>query len=222
MAWKLSRNSEGKMYDEEDFLPLSALQHFIFCERQCALIHIELVWEENYYTAQGRNLHERVDQGGERPGRDLKIEYAVPLRSAELGIVGKADVVEYHLQSNVEGKVWVPYPVEYKRGRPKKNDSDRVQLCAQAMCLEEMTGLEIKEGALFYGKTRRRFQVNFDPELRNKTKNAAERLHIFILSGKTPPPNYSPKCDKCSLFEVCLPEKMGEKHSINDYIRGAM
>ena len=210
----------GKVYSEEDFLPLSALQHFIFCERQCALIHIELVWEENYYTAQGRNLHERVDQGGERLGKEVKIEYSVPLRSFELGLVGKADVVEYHLREDAGKKLWVPYPVEYKRGRPKKDDSDKVQLCAQALCLEEMTGLKIKEGALFYGKTRRRFQIDFDMVLRETTKKVSEKLHLFIEAGKTPPPRYAKKCDRCSLIDVCMPKKMGNKGTVNNYLQG--
>jgi len=210
------------VYSEEDFLPLSALQHFIFCKRQCALIHIELVWEENYFTAQGRNLHERVDQGGERPGGKVKTEYAVPLRSIELGLVGKADVVEYHLSVKAGEKTWVPYPVEYKRGRPKKDDSDRVQLCAQTICLEEMMGLEIREGALYYGRTRRRFQVDFDMELREKTKNASEQLHVFIKAGETPPPDYSSKCDRCSLISVCLPKKLGKRNSVNDYLKSIL
>ena len=209
------------MYKEEDFLPISAVQHFAFCRRQCALIHLEQVWEENYFTAQGRNLHERVDQGGERPGRNLKIEYSVPLRSFRLGLVGKADVVEFH-RLHEKGEIWVPYPVEYKRGRPKIDNSDKVQLCAQAICLEEMTGVDVKEGALFYGKMRRRVPVMFDAELRDETERLARQLHRFILQGETPPPEYSKKCERCSLLEICMPKTIDDTHTVKDYLRNAV
>ena len=197
------------------------MQHFAFCRRQCALIHLEQVWEENYFTAQGRNLHERVDQGGERPGRNLKIEYSVPLRSFRLGLVGKADVVEFH-RSEEMGKVWIPYPVEYKRGRPKIDNSDKVQLCAQAICLEEMTGVDVKEGALFYGKMRRRVPVMFDAELRDETERLARQLHQLIRQGETPPPEYSKKCERCSLLEICMPKTIDDTHTVKDYLRNAV
>ena len=157
------------MYTEDDLLPLSALQHLLFCRRQCALIHIEQAWVENLYTAEGRIMHERVDSGGETPRGDVRVEYSVPLRSLWLGVTGKADVVEFHRKTGT-GKtkraMWLPFPVEYKRGKPKKGNYDKVQLCAQAMCLEEMLDAEIPCGALFYGKTRRRQDVMFDHALR--------------------------------------------------------
>ncbi|VAW34145.1 CRISPR-associated RecB family exonuclease Cas4 [hydrothermal vent metagenome] len=153
------------MYDEDDLLPLSALQHILFCERQCALIHIEQLWVENMFTAQGRIMHERVDRSGGESRGDIRIEFALPLRSLRLGLIGKADAVEFHRQS--EGNpAWLPFPVEHKRGRPKKDNCDKVQLCAQALCLEETLSLTIPQGALFYGKNRRRQLVEFDEVLR--------------------------------------------------------
>ena len=163
------------MYTEDDLLQLSALQHYIFCPRQCALIHIEQQWVENRLTAEGRIMHERVHSEGKESRGEIQVVFGVALRSMKLGVVGKADVVEFHLtgaqQVNVidealaaehrKGKsyFWVPFPVEYKRGKPKQDSSDKVQLCAQAICLEELTGLEVPAGALFYGKKRKRQPV---------------------------------------------------------------
>ena len=192
-------------FSESDLLPLSALQHFLFCKRQCALIHIEQVWQENFFTAQGRILHERVDIQGDRKGDNCRVEYSVPLRSYTLGLVGKADVVEFH-KKHINGQsTWIPYPVEYKRGRPKEKDWDRVQLCAQAICLEEQLETEVKEGSLFYGKTRRREKVKFNAELRKKTKDTAQQLHELIKAGITPRANYTSKCRSCSLRDWCMP-----------------
>jgi len=138
-------------YSENEYLSLSALQHILFCERQCALIHVEQLWVENRFTAEGRVMHERVDRG-DRAGRGkIRIEYSLPLKSAKLGLTGKADVVEFHLSGKAENG-WIPFPVEYKRGKPKKNDSDKVQLCAQALCLEEMLDTEVEQGLSFTGK----------------------------------------------------------------------
>jgi len=145
-------------YIEKEYLSLSALQHIIFCKRQCALIHIEQLWVENKFTAEGRVMHERVDRGDQAEGNKIKIEYSLPLKSKFLGITGKADVVEFHLKEDLKNQ-WIPFPVEYKRGIPKKNYSDKVQLCAQALCLEEMLDTKVEKGALFYGKTRRRQNV---------------------------------------------------------------
>ena len=171
------------MYTEDELLPLSALQHLLFCTRQCALIHIEQAWVENLFTAEGRIMHERVDAGGETPRGDVRVEYAVPLRSLRLGVTGKADVVEFHRKTGT-GKtkraMWQPFPVEYKRGKPKKDNYDKVQLCAQAMCLEEMLDAEVPCGALFYGKTRRRQDVLFDHALRQATEGAAKELHALF------------------------------------------
>jgi len=204
------------MYSEDDLLALSALQHLLYCERQCALIHIEQVWAENRFTAEGNILHERADQGGAGARRGIRMEYAMPLRSLRLGLIGKADVVEFHCLEDGE---WQPFPVEYKRGKAKKDNCDKVQLCAQALCLEEMLGVEVVAGALFYGKTRRRQEVLFDPNLRRETEATAGRLHALIAAGRTPMPKFGPKCRYCSLVDICMPEKMGKKHpSVAQYL----
>ncbi|MEA3385215.1 MAG: CRISPR-associated protein Cas4 [Thermodesulfobacteriota bacterium] len=213
------------MYTEDDLIPLSALQHILFCERQCALIHVEQMWNENLFTAEGRIMHERVDQAGRESRKDVRIEFAMPLRSLRLGLVGKADVVEFHRKldsQNAKSHEWVPFPVEYKRGKPKKDNCDRVQLCAQALCLEEMLDVEIPRGALFYGKTRRRKDVDFDNALRQETESAAIQLHKLIESRQTPPPVYTPKCKSCSFFHVCLPKTIEKKHSVKQYLSGAI
>jgi CRISPR-associated exonuclease Cas4 len=206
-------SGKGFLFDEDSLLPLSALQHLLFCERQAALIHVEQLWAENPLTVEGRHLHERVDGAvGESRG-DVRLARALPLRSLRLGLVGKADLVELHRA--VEGAVlpgvpgvsgfWRPFPVEYKRGRPKVHHADEVQLCAQALCLEEMLETSVPAGALFYGQTRRRKDVPFDAALRRETTEAAARLHRLFGSGITPPPVREPKCDRCSLFDLCLP-----------------
>lgn len=209
-------------YAEDDLLQLSALQHILFCERQCALIHVEQAWSENRFTAEGRIMHERVDTQGHESRRNIRIEFGVPLRSLRLGLSGKADVVEFHRVEGGPGDKtvqWIPFPVEYKRGRPKKENWDKVQLCAQAMCLEEMIGVEVSEGALFYGKNRRRQSVLFDTALRKETEDTAVRLHALVASGRTPEAVYSKKCDTCSLVEVCLPKAVTRKQSVETYIK---
>ena len=152
------------MYSEDDLIPLSALQYLIFCKRQCALIHIEQAWAENLFTAEGKIMHERVHAADRQSRGKVRIEYSMWLRSLRLGLIGKADVVEFHRKSvsqKTGSAVWQPFPVEYKRGKPKKNNCDKVQLCAQALCLEEMLNVEVPSGALFYGKKRRRTDVVF-------------------------------------------------------------
>jgi CRISPR-associated exonuclease Cas4 len=200
-------------FTEDDLLPLSALQHLLFCERQCALIHLEQIWVENPLTVEGRHLHERVDaRHGESRG-DLHVARGIPLRNFRLGLSGKTDLVEFHRLSAGEAGAllpghpgsWRPFPVEYKRGKPKTHRADEVQLCAQALCLEEMLGAEVPAGALFYGQTRRRQEIPFDSRLRDLTEDTAARLHGLISSGITPPPVREPKCDRCSLLEVCMP-----------------
>ena len=154
--------------EEREPIALSALQHFLFCPRQCALIHVERQWAENRFTAEGRVLHERADLGGSSSRSGVRTVRSMPLRCRRLGIGGVADVVELHDGGRR------PYPVEYKRGRPKAHRADEVQLCAQAVCLEEMSGTTIPEGALFYGQTRRRVVVRFDKALRALTAATAE------------------------------------------------
>ncbi len=203
------------MYSEDDLIQLSSLQHFMYCERQCALIHIEQIWTENLFTAEGRVMHDKVDTANKESRGNVRIEYGVPMRSLRLGLIGKADVVEFHKH----GEKWIPFPVEYKRGKPKIDDCDKVQLCAQAICLEEMLNVEIPEGALFYGQTHHRHDVIFDKALRTETEDAAKKVHELIESGITPKAEYSKKCKKCSLYEICLP-KLSKKAS--NYLMNAM
>jgi CRISPR-associated exonuclease Cas4 len=193
-------------FPESDLVPLSALQHYMFCPRQCALIHVEQIWEESRLTAEGRILHERVDGGGAEKRRDVKRVFALPIRCLRLGLVGKADVVEFRRRP--DGR-WLPYPVEHKRGRRKQEDWDRVQLCAQALCLEEMLGVSVPEGALFYGKEHRREVVEIGDALRRETEKVAAAVHRLLTEGRTPPPEYAPKCDSCSLAGICLPRGVG-------------
>ncbi|MGN0009525.1 MAG: CRISPR-associated protein Cas4 [Desulfovibrionaceae bacterium] len=193
---------------------LSALQHYAFCPRQCALIHLEQVWEENAHTAEGRLMHEQAHSGRSRLRDGVRIATDLELRSTRLGLHGKADVVEFHRV----GAAWLPYPVEYKKGSPYKGtDADAVQLCAQAFCLEEMLGMPIEEGALFYGATRRRHEVRFDAALRQRTEEVATAVRAMLASGKTPRPRVLPWCMSCSLREWCLPEVTGQTAS--DYLQ---
>ena len=203
------------MFPEDDLLPISALQHLIFCERQCALIHIEQVWVENLFTAQGRVMHERVHNAPAESRREVRQEFGVSLRSLRLGLIGKADVIEFHRLSDDS---WRPFPVEYKRGKPKTNNSDKVQLCAQAMCLEETLSTEIPCGAIYYGKERRRMDVEFDAALRAQTEETARRLHELIRSGVTPKAVYKPECESCSLLSYCLPKFMEHPKKVGDYL----
>src|SRR3989339_2287804 len=193
----------NRTYSEDDLIQLSALQHFMFCERQCALIHIEQLWSENLFTAEGRIMHDKVDTANRESRGSIRIEYGVPMRSLRLGLIGKADVVEFHRKND---GTWLPFPVEYKRGKPKADDCDKVQLCAQAICLEEMLSTSIPAGALFYGQTRRRLDVVFDEALRHETEEAACRARDLIASGRTPPPVYEKRCESCSLMADCLPK----------------
>lgn len=197
-------NEAGAAFNEDDLLPISALQHLLFCERQCALIHVEGLWAENALTVQGRQLHERPDRGRPERRGGVRTERAVPLRSFALGVWGKADVVEFP-----DGAP--PVPVEYKRGRSKRDGSDRVQLCAQAMCLEEMLGVAAPVGRLFYGQTRRREEVALDAALREQTRAAARRLHEIVRGGTTPPAERQKKCERCSLLHLCLPGSIGRR-----------
>jgi CRISPR-associated exonuclease Cas4 len=206
------------MYTEDDFIQLSSLQHFMFCERQCALIHIEQLWSENIFTAEGRIMHEKVDTANRESRGNIRIEYGVPMRSLRLGLVGKADVVEFHKH----GDKWISFPVEYKRGKPKGGNCDKVQLCAQAICLEEMLNIEIREGALFYGQTRHREDVAFDKSLRTETEDASRKVHELIASGITPKAEYSKRCESCSLYEQCMPKAYGKTMSVSSYLMTAM
>lgn len=206
-------------FPEDDLIQLSALQHFVFCQRQCALIHVEQVWSENLFTAEGRVMHEKADSNKFESRGTVRIDYSVPLRSLRLGLSGKADVVEFHRQDD---GTWLPFPVEYKRGKPKMDDCDRVQLCAQAICLEEMLDVIIPAGALFYGQTRRREDVAFDDRLRTETAEISQGVHKLIEAGITPKARYEKKCDKCSLLSLCMPKACGKTKSARTYLLAAI
>ena len=204
------------MYSQDFLIPLSALQHLLFCERQCALIHIERAWEENYLTMLGELFHARVDSLSREKRKEKVQEFALPIRSLELGLIGKADSVEFYRDDG--GAIQRIIPVEYKRGKKKKEDWDRVQLCAQALCLEEMLGLSVSTGYLFYGTERRREEVLIDQGLRDKTIDLCYSLHQLIDSGITPPATMSPKCKSCSLLLICRPDSVGRGKSAARYL----
>lgn len=199
---------------EVDHMPISALQHILFCERQCALIHLEQQWADNKLTMQGNILHERVDEGGEEKRDDLVIARSVRLSSEKLHLSGIADRVDFFRVDSggvpVAGRdgLWRPVPVEYKHGVSKHEDWDRVQLCAQGLCLEEMLGCHVESGALFYWKVRRREVVRFDSLLRTATVEAVDRLRRLLEAGITPHPVLTSGCHSCSLFELCQPEHL--------------
>jgi CRISPR-associated exonuclease Cas4 len=205
-----------KQQAEDDLIMLSALQHYVFCERQCALIHIEQIWDENLMTAEGRIMHEKVHEQDRESRGNVRIEYGIPLRSLRLGLVGRADVVEFHL---LDKDTWQPFPVEYKRGKPKPDHCDLIQLCAQAICLEEMLSVSVPSGAIFYGRTRHRLDVAVDEVLRKETEEAAKRAHELIASGITPPPVYGKRCESCSLIKECLPKAIEKGASVTRYLK---
>ena len=195
---------------EDGLVPLSALQHYLFCPRQCALIHVEQQWAEDGATAEGRILHERVDGGKPDRRAGIRTVRGLAIRSLVLGVVGKADAVEFH----GPGKDATPYPIEYKRGRPKAHRADEVQLCAQALCLEEMCGVAVPQGALFYGETRRRLVVPFDTALRALTQQVAQDTRLMIAAGHTPSPHFMPACKHCSLQNICAPQRLDRPPSV--------
>lgn len=198
------------MFSESDLLPISALQHVVYCERQAALIHVERLWSENVHTVEGRHLHDAVDERTSESRRERRIARSLPIRTFQYGLAGVADVVEFHHCDdgaelwNASGR-WRPFPVEYKKGKPKRHRADHVQLCAQALCLEEMFSARVESGALFYGTPRRRTDVIFDAELRNVTLRAATRFREIVEKQLTPPAVFGAKCRECSLFELCRP-----------------
>ncbi len=222
------------MFIEDDLLPLSLLQHLLFCERRAALVQIEGIWEDNLFTVEGTILHDKVDDDLPVEARgDVRISRGLMLRSLRLGLSGKADVVEfYRIGADASASpglapgislvgasdLWRPYPVDYKRGRLRREEGFEAQLCAQALCLEEMLGVSVTAGAIFYGKPRRRLEVLFDAALRDETTRTAARLHELIRGGKTPPAHYEKKCESCSLMSFCLPKVTGATKNVNKYL----
>jgi CRISPR-associated exonuclease Cas4 len=193
--------------ERDEPIPLSALQHAVYCLRQAALIHLERVWADNRFTAEGNVLHAVADKGGSRKGRGTRRVMALPLASKRLNIAGVADLVEFHPVGENGAGQEVAFPIEYKRGKPKLHRADEVQLCAQALCLEEMTGCPVPEGALFYAETKRRLAVPFDGELRRLTEEVIGDLQAVFDSRVTPPPTTRrERCRACSLIELCRPD----------------
>lgn len=214
-------------YSENDFLQLSGLQHFEFCRRQWALIHIEQQWAENFRTMDGALMHQNAHNSEFRESRgDLLITRGVSVFSSTLGVSGQCDVLEYHRGTAgipLRGKegLWQPYPVEYKRGNPREDTGDTLQLCGQAMCLEEMLCCDIPEGALFYGEIRRRVVVPFTEELRAQVRELLAQMHDLYHRGYTPKVKPSKSCNACSLKEICLPKLM-KSRSVAAYLKDAM
>ena len=196
------------MYTEDDLVQISALQHALFCERQYSLIHIEQVWEENRFTAEGRVLHERVDSEHRESRRLFKQEYGMPVRSLQWGLIGKCDLVE--LWYDQDTSVKKVSPVEFKRGRKKADDIDRVQLCAQVLCLEEMFDITIESGQFYYLQEHRRSNESIDQAIREKTIALIDRIMMIRETGDTVAAKYEKrKCDNCSLVDLCMPKNTG-------------
>jgi CRISPR-associated exonuclease Cas4 len=218
------------MYTEEDLLPLSGLQHLAFCERRWALIHLEQQWEENLFTAEGKILHEKAHSAEIESRPDVLVRRTLPLRSFRLGISGQADIVEFLPCEGAEPGIpmprrkglWKPYPVEYKRTRDQHGSmAYHIQLCAQALCLEEMLQVPIPSGAVFDGKAKRRDMVNFDEPLRQEVECLAARMHQILQSGRTPQAAYAKKCEGCSMKPVCMPMVV-ESASASRYLSRAI
>lgn len=203
------------MTDAGVTVPISALQHYLYCDRQCALIHIERIWQENRHTAEGRVLHERADRYGHEQRRGVHTAMALPLAHERLGLTGYADVVEFEESETAR----IVRPIEYKRGRPKAHRADEVQLCAQALCLEDMLDVSVDEGALFYGQTKRRQNVVFGETLRTLTADTARAAAGLLAKGETPRAVYEPrKCDRCSLIDHCQPRALSAHASVAQWL----
>ncbi len=215
------------MFNEDELLPLSGLQHFTFCERRWALVHIEQIWEENRFTSEGELLHERAHSGEveSRPG--VLFRRTLPVHSFRLGLSGQVDVVEFQPVTDaqlgvvIEGKkgFWRPHPIEYKRRRAMAGASAyAVQLCAQALCMEEMLGCSVDQGAIYDGAAKRRQIVEFTSALRTEVESAAERMHEMFSAGRTPPPVFTKACAKCSLVERCQPASVAKARPVERYL----
>ena len=204
------------MHNESQLLPLSALQHFLVCPRQTALIHLEQAWAENRFTAEGRVMHEHAHSGDHASRSDIRITRSLPVASKKFGLSGQCDIVEFHSDGRV-------VPIEYKRGKPKSHHADEVQLCAQTLCLEEMLNTSIDIGYLFYGKRKRRTKVVMDSDLRDLTEKTTRDLHALIDARQTPPAFYEPrKCDACSLIDYCQPWAFRLKRGAESWFNQAL
>jgi CRISPR-associated exonuclease Cas4 len=204
------------MYTEDQFIQLSSLQHYVFCPRQCGLIHVEGAWDENVYTVRGNILHEKVDTDTYETRGALKTVRGLKIHSFRLGLAGRCDVVEFR-ESRSGGQEVLP--VEFKSGQPKHDISDEVQLCAQALCLEEMLNMQVKRGTFFYGRIRRRVQVDIGDALRNQTEEIIAAVHDLVLRKHVPAARYMEKCRRCSLMDICQPKAMNER-KLHNYMKG--
>jgi CRISPR-associated exonuclease Cas4 len=190
-------------WGDDDLVMISALEHYSYCPRQCALIHVEQTFDENLYTLRGRAAHERVDEPAVEFQEGVRVERALPLWSKRLGLIGKADVVEFHGPT--------PFPVEYKHGSKREREHDDLQLCAQAICLEEMSGKAVPKGAIFYHSSRRRREVEFTVALRSEVEKATSEIRKMLSDKTLPPPVNDTRCRHCSLKESCMPAVVGEQ-----------
>lgn len=211
-----------KDYNPDDYIMLSGIQHFAYCRRQWALIHIEMAWQENLHTVNGNIFHEKVHSGDDEKRKQLIISRSLPIQSKTLGISGECDVVEFHQNEKGVGLhgrsgKFIPCPIEYKKGKPKIDDIDILQLTAQAMCLEEMFCCNVEFGYLFYGKTKRREKIYITSELKDKVSKLYKEMHYLLSSGYVPKVKPNKKCDQCSLIDICLP-KVCEERLVRNYI----
>jgi CRISPR-associated exonuclease Cas4 len=218
---------ETGTYTEADLLPLSGLAHIAFCERRWALVHLEQQWQDNRYTAEGNVLHETAHSGASESRPGALIRRTLPLRSFSLGLSGQADIVEFLPSSGpgaipIKGRrgLWTPFPVEYKRSRDRDGSiAYRLQLCAQAMCMEEMLGATVPSGAIYDATTRRRQPVEFSEPVRVEVRRMAQRMHQLHSAGLTPGARLIPACRKCSLVDRCLPGLLQDPPRVDAYIR---
>lgn len=227
-------------FSQDDLIPISSIADLVFCERRAALHFLEGLWKENLFTAEGNILHEKTHEADTEMRKDVRIVRGLRLRSLKLGLSGMSDVVEFRRLDTplpedkserdmlpgvalhgVNG-FWKPFPVEYKRGKLKHEKSFEIQLCAQAMCLEEMLNVRVAGGAIFYGKSMRRHDVAFTNELRQETEATARRMHDLIASEITPKPVYGKRCESCSIIEECLPRTIAKHKSVKKYLSGVL
>lgn len=194
----------SELYEErEEPILVSALNHYVYCPRRCFLVYVEQIWDENLYTLRGNAVHENVDIESSHKLEGVRYERALPIWSKRLNLIGKADLVEFHSE--------IPYPVEYKSGRHKEFQNDYLQLCAQAICLEEMLGVKIEKGAIFWHASRERKEIVFTEDMRNKVQEVAAAVHRLITERCIPPPVNDKRCRDCSLKESCLPDAIHGK-----------
>lgn len=209
----------SKLFTEEELIPISALQHLLFCKRQWALIHLEQIWRENKYTVEGHLFHEKVDSGLQESRRNIKISRGIKLRSLVCGITGISDLVKFYYKE--DGSLERCEPIEYKLGKPKTDLCDAVQLCAQALCLEEMLKIQISKGFLFYGKIKKSISIEFDTPLRKETTRCIKEIRELTETKKTPLAIYTKKCKKCSLVTLCMPKQTNNFYKTEEYLSKA-